>query len=183
MAVARISRHDPLKQGRFRVTTGNGDAIKDISVPCIAALYFPPDQSAKNLLGPSVDGLDPRGSIVPVKILRTNIGTDKGTVDLKYDGDPESAKGAWICIDKNDLIRAGKGIYYFQIVGMDVKLSMDGETLGQIISIFDTSAHGILTIRMEDQKEILVPLVDEYVTLNLEKNCAIIPSIHDFDLQ
>jgi ribosomal 30S subunit maturation factor RimM len=134
-------------------------------------------------LSPAVDGLNPNGEIRPVKLLKKSARASKGWVELDFEGDPESLKGAWICALKKDLIQRGKGVYYFQIVGLEVKKTDDGEVLGKIESIFDTAAHGILTIRTNDQKEILVPLVDEYVTLKLKENSVIIPSIDDFDQQ
>lgn len=130
-----------------------------------------------------MDGLNSRGIIEPARLLRKSGRSNKGWADLDFGGDPESLKGAWICVSKEDLIGAGKGIYYFQIVGLDVKQTADGGSLGKIQSIFDTAAHGVLTIRTNDEREILVPLVDEFVSLKLEDNCVIIPSIEDFDQQ
>lgn len=79
---------------------------------------------------------------------------------------PEAAEeliGCSVYLDRNSLTRTDEDEYYwFELVGMNV-VTTEGELVGKVDDLMETSAHGILIIHKENE-EYLVPLNDKFVT-------------------
>ncbi len=141
--------------------------------------------SSRDMLTPAVEELKDENRIEPVKILRRSGRSKKGWIDVELPGgiSPESLTGHWICIPKSELGKRKGELYYFQIVGLQVKTEPEGDVCGVVENVFETAAHGVASVRTPDGREILVPLVDEWVTFHLDQGLLIIPNFSEFDIQ
>lgn len=55
----------------------------------------------------------------------------------------------------------GNKFYYHEIIGFDV--IVDGEKIGTAKEVRDTTAQDLLVVQTNDGKEILIPLIDEWL--------------------
>ncbi len=97
-------------------------------------------------------------------------------------------KGSWICIEKEKLKKLFPDeIFYFELVDFPLYLnSTDAEPVASITGILETGAHPVLKCLLTDSREILVPWIDNAVTLikNQETGLivkAVCPDFFDYD--
>lgn len=67
-----------------------------------------------------------------------------------------------VWISRENLPELGEGEYYLHQLLNKAVVSEDGERLGEIITILDNSSQNLLVI-VKDNKEYLVPLVEEFL--------------------
>ena len=75
----------------------------------------------------------------------------------------DSLRGTILTIPEDDLALLPDGSYYhFQLIDMRV-FSDEGELLGTIVEILDTSANDVYVVRGEDGRDVLLPAIREVV--------------------
>lgn len=199
--MARITRRD-VRPGRFRFTTG-GDLIFDLKLPARVYLYFPTLEERKpgNLIKPAIEGISGEGQFMPVLLEKLSATSQKGWLqlstispreesdnshyqniihlDLNDSKQDDRITGSWVCIPRDTI--ESDDVYYYQLVGMKIALSLEEEPVAEVESVMDTAAHGVIVARMlETNREVMVPFVDEFVELRLDTGRILIPTIHDF---
>lgn len=64
--------------------------------------------------------------------------------------------------------------YYWQILGLKVK-TVDGQVLGEVIQILETGANDVYIVRSPEQKELLIPAIEQVVQkVDLEEGLLIV---------
>lgn len=183
--MARIKRRT--RSGSCQVTL-SGDSLYDITLPVVAYLYFPELQalSSKEVVEPALKGLPEEIDPIAVEIVALRKGSQKRggreaelsivprEAEERY---PEEWDGGWVCLPKKLLAETGH-FYFFQLKGCTVHRSENTDRVAVIENLIDNGAHTILVTRTNDQKEVLIPFVDHYVTVDLMQNRIIVP---DFD--
>ncbi len=75
----------------------------------------------------------------------------------------ESFKGCMLKVSESDLTPLSKGEYYYhEIIGCTVETE-EGNTLGVITSILSPGANDVWIVQTEDQKEVLIPYINDVV--------------------
>ncbi len=75
----------------------------------------------------------------------------------------ESLIGETLTVPERDIAPLPDGAYYhFQLIDMQVATD-DGEPLGKIVEILETSANDVYVIRSEDGRELLIPAIRDVV--------------------
>ena len=75
----------------------------------------------------------------------------------------ESLRNALLTVRETDIAPLPDGSYYhFELIDMQV-VSEDGETLGAIAEILDTSANDVYVVRGESGRDMLIPAIREFV--------------------
>ncbi len=75
----------------------------------------------------------------------------------------ESLRNALLTVRETDIAPLPDGAYYhFELIDMQV-VSEDGETLGAIAEILDTSANDVYVVRGESGRDMLIPAIREFV--------------------
>jgi len=91
--------------------------------------------------------------------------SSKVLIKLKGIDTPEEAerlKGELIEIPEDELVPLDAGEYYwFQLIGLEV-FTEEGEYLGVLEEIIDTSAHDVYVVR-DKEKEILLPAIRQVI--------------------
>ena len=84
----------------------------------------------------------------------------KGTRDRTK---AESLRNALLTVRESDIPPLPDGAYYhFELIDMRV-VSEDGESLGAIAEILDTSANDVYIVRGESGRDLLIPAIREFV--------------------
>ena len=83
----------------------------------------------------------------------------------------DSLRGTLLTIPESDLPPLPENSYYhFQLIDMQV-FADDGERLGVIVEILDTSANDVYVVRGEDGRDLLLPAIRE-VVLDVDLDAA-----------
>ncbi len=152
-----------------------------------AWLFEPAHKSTHlgEILEPAVEGRFGEGELFPLTLKRCGPRGLKTWVDAEWEAGedfPLEPEGCWICVEKSTLLKNSGDIYYFQLVGCQVKEESEAPSVGRVERIRETGAHAILEIRLETGEEILIPLVDEYVEIRLEESLLLIPRLREFQI-
>lgn len=179
LAIARVKEF--LSSDSLLICTAHGSALAELEPPFEAQLFFPAHKAVSGSfddLSPSFDGPG-AGRFQPVGV--TEIRQRKHEVVVRIQlFQPTDPVGAWLCIDRRLLEKTGE-LYFYKIKGLPVRRTPGGETVAVISDYMETSAHGILIVRREDNGESLyLPLHDEHVKLDLESGECIVPGFDDF---
>ena len=84
----------------------------------------------------------------------------KGTRDRTK---AESLRNALLTVRESDIAPLPDGAYYhFELIDMRV-VGEDGESLGAIAEILDTSANDVYIVRGESERDLLIPAIREFV--------------------
>ncbi|QAR31557.1 16S rRNA processing protein RimM [Ornithobacterium rhinotracheale] len=76
--------------------------------------------------------------------------------------DPERMIGKQVFLPLSTLpALEGNKFYYHEIIGFDV--IADGKKIGTVKEVRDTTAQDLLVVQTNDGKEILIPLIDEWL--------------------
>lgn len=92
----------------------------------------------------------------------------KNMVIVKFDGydrieDIEKYKGMDLLVAREDALKLSEGEYFISdIIGLKA-VSDTGKELGPVSDMIETAANNILQIKTDDDKEILIPYVPEFV--------------------
>lgn len=134
---------------------------------------------------PLSDFADRYASLEKVFVKRNNVYQDmridsvrwgKKHLLLKFQGidTPEHAvllKNSYVEIDQEDTVPLPEGSYYlFEIIGLEV-FEVNGNRLGRIQNVLQTSANDIYVVQGEQGKELLIPALKKVVRqVDLENN-------------
>lgn len=195
IAVARIANADP-KPGRYRITTG-GDGLESLKLPAPVWLHRPAYQGndLKRILS-SVRPHPRDDGEFRAAVLRSTRVTEKkrGYIDLKAtraDGNApinEELNGWWVCVERAHLAAGAKDdeFFVFQVLGLPV-FAVDeqgkvagAEPVGRVEGYLETGAHGVLEVRTGDGNEVLLPVVETYVHLDLAAGRIEVRDFEDF---
>ena len=72
---------------------------------------------------------------------------------------------------RRDLLpeKNGDDFYFNDLLGL--KVTENGVVLGSVLDVMETAAHDILVVMTEDNQEILIPIVDNFVKkIDFENN-------------
>jgi len=95
------------------------------------------------------------------------------TIDTKDEADLTAGMG--VLLPKEDLVEVqGAEIYLHRLAGLIVKTIDRGEIIGTVEETFHNGAHEILVVRNDD-REYLIPLIDEFVVEYNDKEILIDP--------
>ena len=97
----------------------------------------------------------------------SNIKYQKANLIVKFKGidhidDAEKLKNQELYVDREQLGEPEEGYYICDLLGCIVKTD-EGETLGELIDVFATGSNDVYTVRREDGKQILLPVIDDVI--------------------
>lgn len=107
-----------------------------------------------------------------------NVRMQKHMVVLKLKGindrnAAELAKGSEIFITENDLPELEEGVFYVRdLIGMSVA-EENGNKLGTVTDVIQNTGQDLFEIKTNDNKQLLIPKVDEFVK-NIDKDARCI---------
>ena len=88
-------------------------------------------------------------------VLRLSSVTDRTKAD--------SVRGALLTVPEEEIAPLPQGTYYhFELIDMQV-FSDDGESLGVVVEILDTSANDVYVVRSDGKPDLLIPAIREIV--------------------
>ena len=178
IALARITGADP-RPLSYRVTTG-GNGLEDLSLPCEIWLHRPAYRGTdlKRILASVYPHPDPAGEFQVATLEAWQPGQkSRGRVRLRCD--VEELDGWWICVEQERLIAGSDELYWFQVLGLPVR-DEAGEAVATTAGYLETGAHGVLRLETPDGQEVLIPFVEQFVSVDLEGGCLRIPDFADF---
>ena len=74
-------------------------------------------------------------------------------------------RGSLLTVQEDEIPALPEGTFYhFQLIDMQV-LSDEGESLGTIVEILDTSANDVYVVRGDEGPDLLIPAIRETVLL------------------
>lgn len=182
LALARIkSRKAPSARYFY---TARGDGLLAIKAPQTVWMY-PPSTSEKNLLKPSLEGINEEADIRRVLLKKINYSSDGGWVEfqeesLKQFDSLDLLMGQWICIEKRVLVNDKESIYFFEILGCSVKEDRNSKTVGVVRDFFENGAHGVIVVKLVTGEECLIPFIKNFVELHLEEHFLIVKQLEYF---
>lgn len=145
-----------------------------------------PGSSPGRSIGNSLDDLAPSymgpgaGRVVPVTITEKKTRPHHFVLRIQLHQPPgESLVGAWVLIPRAILDRTD-GLYFYHIRHLPVCRRVGEVPVGRIVDYLETGASGVIVIETPVGAEVLVPFLDEFVTLDRAAGCALIPAFEDF---
>ena len=88
-------------------------------------------------------------------VLRLSSVTDRTEAD--------SVRGALLTVPEEEIAPLPQGTYYhFELIDMQV-FSDEGESLGVVVEILDTSANDVYVVRSDGKPDLLIPAIREIV--------------------
>lgn len=163
--------------------TLGGDGLRDITAPFNAYLYEPTARQREDryLLDPAQAGLDPAGKLYPVQVTMANLASGKtaGVMINPLPEIPSGIEGCWLCVNRAEL-GGPDDLYFFELREFEVVDAESGASLARIEDYMETAAHGILVTRTPEDVEVLLPIVDEYVTIDRKNKLIKVRGFDDF---
>lgn len=93
--------------------------------------------------------------------------------------DVEPLRGLELFINTDELSITDDNSYYIgTIVGMKV-VDLSGSSRGEVVGYYETKAHGILEVEVDDNYKVDIPFVERYIESVDEQNSII--TVIDFD--
>ncbi len=178
LALARLST--TLQQDVFGFTTG-GDAVYSLPLPAKVWVYIPLKEVARDDIKPALEGLEEPCRLVKAEMtgfIGTKPGARRGRLQLKLSESVSLPQTVWLCADKKEL--PIDELFFFHIKGLKVMGSIGEEPVATVVDYYETGAGGILVSRMEDGKEVLLPLRDELAEFQIEKGMVIFRDFNDY---
>ena len=176
---------DPAR-GLVRASHG-GDALQgSLALPLPIWLYRPAYSGTDlgRILEPARKGvsrhdLEARG--VPATLTSVSVRARHALLGIEPLPGSE-AVGLWVCLERAAIEETAQDdtLYFFQIRGLPVATVAGSETIGHVIDFLDTGGTGVLLIRCLDDSEVMVPLVDQFVTVDREAGVVLAPQLDDF---
>ena len=103
----------------------------------------------------------------------------KNNIILKFDEistieEAELLKNKTIYIDRDELGALPEGVYYIaDIIGLKA-VDENGTEIGTVIDIFNTGSNDIYEIKREGKKNLLLPDIDDVITVELENERIVV---------
>lgn len=96
--------------------------------------------------------------------------------------DAESLTGAEVLVDYDMRVEPPEGMYFIHdLIGVRVE-DENGNFLGNVFDVLTGAANDVLEIRTKDGKELLVPVVDEFVkVMDLDKGIIVVRLIEGME--
>lgn len=86
----------------------------------------------------------------------------------------EKLKNQTVYIDRDALGELPEGVYYIaDIIGL-VAVDESGNAVGTVVDIFNTGANDIYDIKREGKKNLLLPVIDDVITVDLENERVVV---------
>ncbi len=86
----------------------------------------------------------------------------------------EKLKNQTVYIDRDALGELPDGVYYIaDIIGL-AAVDESGNAVGTVVDIFNTGANDIYDIKREGKKNLLLPVIDDVITVDLENERVIV---------
>ena len=86
----------------------------------------------------------------------------------------EKLKNQTVYIDRDALGELPEGVYYIaDIIGLTA-VDESGNAVGTVVDIFNTGANDIYDIKREGKKNLLLPVIDDVITVNLENERVVV---------
>ncbi len=86
----------------------------------------------------------------------------------------EKLKNQTVYIDRDALGELPEGVYYIaDIIGLTA-VDESGNAVGTVVDIFNTGANDIYDIKREGKKNLLLPVIDDVITVDLENERVIV---------
>ncbi|MCS7205529.1 MAG: PRC-barrel domain-containing protein [Leptospiraceae bacterium] len=160
------------------IVSTKGDSLQEIEIPFDAFVVqllgkgrnFKTKQEKKNIqYDVSSEGFIRTSQLLKYRIFKIRIlervirKKRMGLFIEFYEPLPDTIIGSWVCIPIQVLEQKDE-LYFFKIKNKEV-YDTKGNLIGNVFDYMETSAHGILEIRLIPQlkkKNILVPFVDEF---------------------
>jgi 16S rRNA processing protein RimM len=75
----------------------------------------------------------------------------------------ERYKNQYIYVDRENAVKLPEDTYFIvDLIGMDV-ITVDGENLGKIVSVFSTGSNDVYEVKQESGKVVLIPAIKDVV--------------------
>lgn len=86
----------------------------------------------------------------------------------------EKLKNKTVYIDRDALGELPEGVYYIaDIIGLEA-VDADGNIIGTVADIFNTGSNDIYEIKREGKKNLLLPHIDDVITVELENSRVVV---------
>ena len=86
----------------------------------------------------------------------------------------EKLKNQTVYIDRDALGELPEGVYYIaDIIGLAAVDEL-GNAVGTVVDIFNTGANDIYDIKREGKKNLLLPVIDDVITVDLENERVVV---------
>ncbi len=86
----------------------------------------------------------------------------------------EKLKNQTVYIDRDALGELPEGVYYIaDIIGL-AAVDESGNAVGTVVDIFNTGANDIYDIKREGKKNLLLPVIDDVITVDLENERVVV---------
>ena len=86
----------------------------------------------------------------------------------------EKLKNQTVYIDRDALGELPEGVYYIaDIIGL-AAVDEFGNAVGTVVDIFNTGANDIYDIKREGKKNLLLPVIDDVITVDLENERVVV---------
>ncbi len=97
----------------------------------------------------------------------TSVKYQKANIIVKFREVPdidaaEKLKRTVLYVDRDQLGEPEEGYYICDLLGITV-VTDTGETLGRIVDVFSTGSNDVYTVKGDDGKEVLLPVIDDVV--------------------
>lgn len=103
----------------------------------------------------------------------------KNNLIVKFDQissieEAEKLKNQTVYIDRDALGELPEGVYYIaDIIGL-AAVDESGNAVGTVVDIFNTGANDIYDIKREGKKNLLLPVIDDVITVDLENERVVV---------
>lgn len=103
----------------------------------------------------------------------------KSNLIVKFDQissieEAEKLKNQTVYIDRDALGELPEGVYYIaDIIGL-AAVDESGNAVGTVVDIFNTGANDIYDIKREGKKNLLLPVIDDVITVDLENERVVV---------
>lgn len=86
----------------------------------------------------------------------------------------EKLKNKTVYIDRDALGELPEGVYYIaDIIGLEA-VDTDGNVIGTVTDIFNTGSNDIYEIKRDGKKNLLLPHIDDVITVELENSRVVV---------
>ena len=86
----------------------------------------------------------------------------------------EKLKNQTVYIDRDALGELPEGVYYIaDIIGLTA-VDESGNAVGTVVDIFNTGANDIYDIKRDGKKNLLLPVIDDVITVDLENERVVV---------
>lgn len=188
LAVARI--REVIEPESLFVCTARGSALDEVPLPVEGRLFWPRSSQASGPSaspGDSLEDLAPAylgpgaGKGVAVTLTEKKIRRHHYLLRLQLHQNPGASSfvGAWLLFPRLLLDRS-PGLFFYQIRHLPVRRHEGEEPVGRIVDYLETGANGVIVVEANDGAEILIPLVDEFVELDVQAGRVLVPLLDEF---